>query len=80
MKKLFAVLLFVAVTLSQANAALDLSVFTIRGFEGKGPLEFNAPEELLLLQDGRILLPTSVTIACRFLHPTAILPGRFHNW
>lgn len=56
MKKLFAVLLFVAVTLSQANAALDLSVFTIRGFEGKGPLEFNAPEELLLLQDGRIIV------------------------
>ncbi len=56
MKKLFATLFLIAVTLCQAEAALDLSVFSFKGFEGKGPLEFNAPEDLLLMPDGQIIV------------------------
>jgi len=35
--------------------ALDFSSFTVKGFEGKGPLEFASPEDLLLTPDGRIV-------------------------
>ncbi len=56
MKRLFAAVLFIAVSLCQADASLDLSVFSAKGFEGKGPLEFNVPEDLLLLPDGQILV------------------------
>lgn len=56
MKKLFVVLCLLAVNLCQANAALDFSVFSVKGFEGKGQLEFNTPEDLILTQDGQIII------------------------
>lgn len=36
--------------------SLDFSVYVVRGFEGKGPLEFNLPEDLILTEDGRIIV------------------------
>lgn len=36
--------------------ALDFSSFSVKGFEGKGPLEFSSPEDLLITQDGRIIV------------------------
>lgn len=42
--------------LASAGFALDLSDFVVRGFEGKGPLEFNTPEDLILTEDGRIVI------------------------
>lgn len=37
-------------------SALDFSSFTVKGFEGKGPLEFSSPEDLLLDSSGRIIV------------------------
>lgn len=39
-----------------ADAAMDLSVFQTRGFEGKGELEFNQPEDILVAPDGNIVI------------------------
>lgn len=47
-------LLFFSATLPLL--ALDFSVFTVKGFEGKGPLEFSSPEDLVITQDGRIIV------------------------
>jgi DNA-binding beta-propeller fold protein YncE len=41
---------------NSALLALDFSTFMVKGFEGKGPLEFNQPEDLILTQDGRIVV------------------------
>jgi len=38
------------------SVALDFSSFTVKGFEGKGPLEFSSPEDLLLDSNGRIIV------------------------
>ena len=35
---------------------LDLSIFKVKGFEGKGPLEFINPEDVILTSDGRIIV------------------------
>jgi sugar lactone lactonase YvrE len=42
--------------LASVGHALDLSDYVVRGFEGKGPLEFNTPEDLLITADGRIVV------------------------
>lgn len=55
MKKFFSVLVALLLQVSGV-LALDLSEFVVRGFEGKGPLEFNTPEDLLLTEDGRIVI------------------------
>jgi len=56
LKKLLATLFLLGAALSQVDAALDLSVFSFKGYEGKGALEFTAPEDMLLLPDGQILV------------------------
>ena len=38
--------------INTADAALDFSVFQTRGYEGKGDLEFNQPEDIILAPDG----------------------------
>lgn len=41
---------------STAQAAMDLSVFQTRGFEGKAELEFNQPEDIVLAPDGNLVI------------------------
>ena len=41
---------------SQSEASLDFSVFNVRGFEGKGELEFNQPEDLVVAPDGNYII------------------------
>ncbi|GAB4270072.1 MAG: hypothetical protein Kow0029_06580 [Candidatus Rifleibacteriota bacterium] len=53
--KLFLVLLGILIFSGKAYS-LDFSVFVVRGFEGKGQLEFNNPEDLVLTPDGRIIV------------------------
>jgi sugar lactone lactonase YvrE len=53
----FNLVFLILAILSAGNCfALDFSVFVVRGFEGKGPLEFNYPEDLLITEDGRIIV------------------------
>ncbi len=54
MKRLIPVIVLLNSAL--AAFALDLSEFTVKGFEGKGQLEFNTPEDLILSEDGRIIV------------------------
>jgi len=42
--------------LASACHALELSDYVVRGFEGKGPLEFNTPEDVVITADGRIVV------------------------
>lgn len=56
MKRLLVACFIALCFASQAGAALDLSVFSVKGFEGKGPLEFNTPEDLLLLDNDMIVV------------------------
>ncbi len=69
MKKLLVTLFLIATACFQAEAALDLSVFSVKGYEGKGPLEFNAPEDLLLLPDGQILVADQRNNRLQLLSP-----------
>ncbi|MBU1107445.1 MAG: hypothetical protein KKB51_12315 [Candidatus Riflebacteria bacterium] len=39
-----------------AGAELDFSVFSTKGFEGKGPLEFSSPEDLGITREGMIIV------------------------
>jgi len=45
-------------SLSSLNAqtSLDFSVFNTKGFEGKGPLEFASPEDLVITREGLIIV------------------------
>jgi DNA-binding beta-propeller fold protein YncE len=52
---LYLVLGFVLAGCGYAHA-LDFSVYNVRGFEGKGPVEFNQPEDILVTSDGRIVV------------------------
>lgn len=52
------VALFFGLTLS-AEASLDFSVFQTRGFEGKGELEFNGLEDLVIAPDGNYVVADS---------------------
>lgn len=36
--------------------ALDFSVFNVRGFEGKGEVEFNQPEDIVIAPDGNYII------------------------
>lgn len=38
------------------KCSMDFSEFTTRGFEGKGPLEFNSPEDVVITRDGQIVV------------------------
>ena len=49
-------LLICMLLVASSGFALDLAEFVVRGFEGKGPLEFNTPEDLILSRDGRIIV------------------------
>jgi tetratricopeptide (TPR) repeat protein len=39
-----------------AQTSLDFSVYTNKGFEGKGPLEFSSPEDLVITREGLIIV------------------------
>jgi len=39
-----------------AETSLDFSVFNSKGFEGKGPLEFGSPEDLIITREGLIIV------------------------
>ncbi|NLF97028.1 MAG: hypothetical protein GX569_09840 [Candidatus Riflebacteria bacterium] len=39
-----------------AQTSLDFSVYSSKGFEGKGPLEFASPEDLVITRDGLIIV------------------------
>ncbi|EKD83783.1 MAG: hypothetical protein ACD_39C00451G0001, partial [uncultured bacterium] len=57
LKPLLSLLLFVLMTISAgAETSLDFSVFNSKGFEGKGPLEFGSPEDLVLTREGTIIV------------------------
>ncbi len=48
----FFILLFSA----NSHASLDFSEFSVRGFEGKGPLEFNSPEDIVITANGEVVV------------------------
>jgi tetratricopeptide (TPR) repeat protein len=39
-----------------AQTYLDFSVYNTKGFEGKGPLEFSSPEDIVITREGLIIL------------------------
>lgn len=55
--------LFVAIFICSNSGlearVLDFSEFQVRGFEGRGPLEFNSPEGIVVSSDGRIVVADS---------------------
>lgn len=42
--------------IAEIQAPLDFSVYNSKGFEGKGPLEFSSPEDLLITPEGLIIV------------------------
>lgn len=52
-----------------AHAAMDLSVFQTRGFEGKGELEFNQPEDIVLAPDGNYVVADTNNNRLQVLSP-----------
>ncbi len=55
-KGLILILLLGFVANLDAQTSIDFSVFNTKGFEGKGPLEFASPEDLVLTKEGLIIV------------------------
>jgi sugar lactone lactonase YvrE len=59
-KKIFKIEIFFSLLIfaffASKSCALDFASFKVRGFEGKGPVEFNSPEDILITTDGRIVV------------------------
>lgn len=55
-KGLLLLLLLGFVANLDAQTSLDFSVFNTKGFEGKGPLEFASPEDLVITAEGLIIV------------------------
>ncbi len=67
------VVLVLALSAIPAGFALDFSEFVTRGYEGKGELEFNTPEDLLLGPAGEIIVADHKNNRIQILRPD----GRF---
>lgn len=51
-------LFFTALALASPSygQSLDLAVYAVKGFEGRGSLEFSSPEDIVITTDGRIIV------------------------